>query len=108
MYTVNGKYLKRNIIQTYDDNIRENMKYNYIFIHNPKTGGETIETLLNIKKNHQNVYLRKQEIEDKYSFTFVRHPVSRIVSWYNHLRKHLYFKDIENNKLNNNSQCYKR
>lgn len=25
MYTVNGKYLKRNIIETYDDNIRDNM-----------------------------------------------------------------------------------
>lgn len=38
---------------------------------------------------------------------FVRHPVTRIISWYNHLLKHLYFKDLETNELNDKSESYK-
>lgn len=83
------------------------MNSKYILIHNPKTGGETIEVLLNINKNHDYVHSRKKELKDKYSFTFVRHPVTRIISWYNHLLKSTYFKEIKNNKLNNKSLCYK-
>ena len=40
----------------------------------------------------------------KYSFVFVRHPVTRIISWYNHLLKHLY---LETNELNDKSESYK-
>ncbi len=29
------------------------MSYDYVFIHNPKTGGDTITALLNIKKTHR-------------------------------------------------------
>lgn len=83
------------------------MSYDYIFIHNPKTGGDTITALLNIEKTHTPIYLRKDEILDKYSFVFVRHPVTRMISWYNHLLKHLYFKDLETNELNDRSESYK-
>tara|TARA_Y100000816_G_scaffold240990_1_gene187720 strand:- start:237 stop:875 length:639 start_codon:yes stop_codon:yes gene_type:complete len=83
------------------------MKTDFIFIHNPKTGGETIETLLKIKKNHYYIYKRKNEIKNNYSFTFVRHPITRIISWYNHLLKHLYFTELKTNVLNDKSQCYK-
>jgi hypothetical protein len=43
----------------------------------------------------------------KYSFVFVRHPVTRIISWYNHLLKHLYFEDLKTNELNDKSESYK-
>jgi len=83
------------------------MSYEYVFIHNPKTGGDTITALLNIEKTHTYIYLRKDEILNKYSFVFVRHPVTRMISWYNHLLKHLYFKDLETNELNDKSESYK-
>ena len=83
------------------------MSYDYVFIHNPKTGGDTITALLNIEKTHTHINLRKDEILNKYSFVFVRHPVTRIISWYNHLLKHLYFKDLETNELNDKSESYK-
>lgn len=83
------------------------MSYEYVFIHNPKTGGDTITALLNIEKTHTHINLRKDEILNKYSFVFVRHPVTRIISWYNHLLKHLYFKDLETNELNDKSESYK-
>ena len=34
----------------------------YVFIHNPKTGGDTITALLNIEKTHTSINLRKDEI----------------------------------------------
>jgi hypothetical protein len=83
------------------------MSYDYVFIHNPKTGGDTITALLNIEKTHIPICLRKNEILNKYSFVFVRHPVTRMISWYNHLLKHLYFEDLETNELNDKSECYK-
>lgn len=79
---------------------------NIVFLHNPKTGGETINELLKIKKNHSLAADRKKELQDKYSFAFVRHPVSRIISWYNHLIKDSYFKEIEHTELSKRTQCY--
>lgn len=83
------------------------MSYDYVFIHNPKTGGDTITALLNIEKTHKHIYLRKDKILNKYSFVFVRHPVTRMISWYNHLLKHLYFNNLETNELNDRSESYK-
>ena len=77
-----------------------------IFLHNPKTGGETIGGLLQIRKNHCYAKMRIKEMENKYSFTFVRHPVDRMISWYNHLKKHMYFQELEKNELSVKSECY--
>ena len=80
----------------------------WIFIHNPRTGGETIRTLLNKYKNDKHRKASQiKNIKEKYSFVFVRHPVSRIISWYYHLLKHKYFSKIETNNLNDKSQCYR-
>ena len=80
----------------------------WIFIHNPRTGGETITTLLNKYKNNKHIKASQiKNIKEKYSFVFVRHPVSRIISWYYHLLKHKYFSKIETNNLNDKSQCYR-
>jgi hypothetical protein len=86
----------------------------FIFIHVPKTGGETIELLLNIQKFHDFAYIRKKAYTEKewnsaFKFAFVRNPWDRLVSWYFHLRKHLYFDDIKNttNDLEKQSTCYK-
>lgn len=78
----------------------------WIFIHNPRTGGETIRTLLHKFKNKHIKASQIKNIKEKYSFAFVRHPISRIISWYNHLLKHEYFNKIENNSLNDKSLCY--
>jgi len=77
----------------------------FSFVHISKTGGETIEALLCIKKTHAPA---KQRELKEYSFTFVRNPYTRLYSWYNHLRKHLYLNELETNELNNRSQCYRR
>ncbi len=43
------------------------MSYDYVFIHNPKTGGDTITALLNIKKTHR--YIQRKSRKQNISFT---------------------------------------
>lgn len=102
----NTEFIIKNINFT-DIILPSTSKLDFIFIHNPKTGGETIETLLKIDKNHE--YARDRLVNKNiYSFVFVRNPITRLISWYNHLRKHLYFNQIisETNSLNDKSQTY--
>lgn len=77
------------------------------FIHISKTGGETIDVLLNLDKDHT---MAKDvlNIGNYYSFCFVRNPYTRLYSWYHHLRKHLNFPELtkRTNNLNNKSICY--
>lgn len=77
------------------------------FVHVPKTGGETIITLLGLPKIHIKA-IDIPDISNYYSFCFVRNPYSKLYSWYHHLRKHLIFDVLEmtTNELNNQTPCY--
>ena len=63
-----------------------------VFVHIPKTGGEAVEQLLGINKNHRYASDRKQRDtcwDSKFKFTVVRNPWDRMLSFYFHLRKSL-------------------
>ncbi len=82
-----------------------------IFIHITRTGGETIETLLNLSKIHISAKDRLKLIKNSekyFKFAIVRNPWDRLVSWYFHLQKHLYKNELisKSNKLNEESECF--
>lgn len=63
-----------------------------VFVHIPKTGGEAVEKVLGLKKNHYHARARKQKDacwDKKFKFTVVRNPWDRMLSYYFHLRKSL-------------------
>lgn len=78
-------------------------KYKCIFIHIPKTGGETVASLFdnedsNIPK-HANARQIKSFLGEKvwakyFKFTVVRNPYDMAVSMYSHLRKPLYQQEV--------------
>ena len=81
-----------------------------IFVHIPKTGGQSVSKMLGIKKTKDNYYHYDSKQErthytihmipelDYYKFTFVRNPYTRIVSEYHHRMKNLnvYHEPTEN------------
>lgn len=68
-----------------------------IFVHVPKTGGETVESVFNLNKVHDNAYHRclmaKNQMDkannitcshppDQFYFSVVRNPYDRMYSWF--------------------------
>jgi hypothetical protein len=65
-----------------------NHKHKFIFIHIPKCGGLSIESVFNWKSSrHDTMELYKKcnphiDLNNYYKYTFVRNPWDRMVSWY--------------------------
>jgi hypothetical protein len=61
----------------------------YEFVHVPKTGGETMEKLLKVGKDHSDMNYRLQNGRAKarnFAFAYTRNPFSRIVSLFHYLK----------------------
>ena len=76
------------------------MQQPFAFVHIPKNGGETIDLLLGIPKDHSPAWQQRQRMgadawnRTPYRFAIVRNPWDRMVSWYAHLRKHTYIPEL--------------
>jgi len=71
-----------------------NNKYNFIFIHIPKTAGTSIESVFGkCRAKHKTIKKTLRDIpgdklhEDYFKFTFIRNPWDRIVSLYEYLKR---------------------
>lgn len=84
-----------------------------IFVHIPKTGGQSVSKMLGIKKGVDNYYNYDSGEErthftvhmmpklDYYKFAFVRNPYTRIISEYQHRMKNInVFHEPTNYKTN--------
>ena len=63
--------------------------HNYSFIHINKCGGTSVEKLLSIPKVHDTAgqrikILGRNRWDERYTFTIIRHPYSKVVSHYNY------------------------
>lgn len=97
-----------------------NKKFNFIFIHIPKTGGTSLKKILDDKikiegwdskgelitynKDTHKKFLYEDYIKYNsfYKFTIVRHPYKWIMSYYNfHKNKDKFYKNITSKKIKN-------
>jgi chondroitin 4-sulfotransferase 11 len=66
-----------------------NHKHKYIFIHIPKSGGNSIKAALGIRifpGNHSKIHQKSAKYMDYFKFAFVRNPWDRLVSGYTYLK----------------------
>lgn len=75
-----------------------------LFVHIPKTGGESISNWLKNYFDAKDVGWKHSDINDinisyyTHSFAVVRHPYDRLTSWYNHLVRELNIKGSKRNR----------
>ena len=77
------------ILGSYLRTIRFKYVLNYTFIHIPKTGGTSVEAALNYPFRHNTAVEERRELGTKrwkkrFSFTIVRNPWDRLLSFYLH------------------------
>ena len=61
-----------------------NIQKELVFLHIPKTGGESLENALEIKKNHKTWRQRRGEtvLNSSFLVTIIRNPFDRMLSWF--------------------------
>ena len=85
---------------------RINVNERFLYIHIPKTGGTSVIKMLGLTASSHIKALEiynsadKKLLKTKYSFSIVRHPVSRFISLYNYARLEIshYHNNIEPEK----------
>jgi len=82
-------------------------KHKCIFIHYPKTGGETINFHLcgerHPKDKHAKLSGYNSKFENYFKFTFARNPFDQVVSFYFHLRRKPHFTPDYSRRIANDS-----
>jgi Sulfotransferase family len=76
----------RDVICSKNGRVPEVARSNIVFLHVPKTGGESLEAALNVTKKHNLASNRMREMttqsHDYVAVTITRNPFERMLSWY--------------------------